>query len=920
MSANAIEELNQLRQRRVQVVRLMSREDLQILMDFLKRHFILNPPSPGTRGLISMKDVAVSTGISPSTLYYYKSHLERNPAYNPRDRFELLGRAMSDQLEEELILEIDRTYITPGYYFNNQVLKTLAVAMWIQADESDRYLPSFRASDKWCRNFRRRHGYVWRKAVLVRKVKQTTQDIQRIEEFSHKIRDLRTTQEENDQLDLLVNMDETSWRLSYTGDMTWAKKGSPSTKINVDFDTKDCFTTVAAITASGKKLPLYVLASGLTERCEKGQVKIETEHEYATDHSKTGWVTEDVMKRYLKWLRNQMNTKFDATGKRIHLVLDLYTAHRTRNVKNLARRNQIILHYLPAGCTDTLQPLDRRVFGALKAKARSLWYKEYACNPNLRHTKKAAVKTLLSCWAELSDHLITAAWMHYGSLLNREADDDAVVSSPSIRSPNEMREVLRDSMQEVHDRDPQYLGELFQNEIMYSDRRGDHSEDTPSADHATIVDAHDAHEARQDSTVDEAEEDAEEDMEEDTEEEEASDGTTQEGHDEMDHREEVETEKGSENDHETEEEDDEMSNSGDNMRIHTELGIEMNENEEARPDNIPDSLKADGIFEAGDYFLLQAEAVIQKYRDDLSSNDNMDSSSDDPPEVREIREVLTVKELYIKAIPIEFAIQDQEAEKARLDVRIHHALQHRKNRHNRHPSVGIKNMGSSSAFNCFMQLVNLIPSEASLIRPSPSSKFTINDFICIFRDYMQTSLASIDMTRFINNLSETNGLDLRSISQMLSNEENTVTQFIDMLIDLDKITFILNGSPKHFLDVSLGNSLINSLKAIDLESIKPFMFVSVSYFADHNSLPRQLQIENSHMRVYFVLKAFITKKEDHHVSYIRCGFSMEMLCVDDHHITIIKHPSFDNITLALYFTYKQPVIQQVSRESDSPEF
>ena len=148
------------------------------------------------------------------------------------------------------------------------------------------------------------------------------------------------------QLDLLVNMDETSWRLSYTADMTWAKKGSPSPRINVDYNPKECFTTVAAVNATSKKLLLYILASGTTPRCERSIKTNETDHEYQTDHSANGWMTEAVMKRYLQWFRNQKNMKHNIEGKPIHLVLDVYAAHRTEDVRELADTLKIKLYYI----------------------------------------------------------------------------------------------------------------------------------------------------------------------------------------------------------------------------------------------------------------------------------------------------------------------------------------------------------------------------------------------------------------------------------------------------------------------------------------------------------------------------------------------------------------------------------------------
>ena len=97
-------------------------------------------------------------------------------------------------------------------------------------------------------------------------------------------------------------------------------------------------------------------------------------------------MTEDVMMRYLQWLRIQMNTKHHAERKTIHLVLDVYVAHRTEAVKAGAAAHNIKLYDIPAGHTDSLQPLDIKVFAALKAKARGYWYRHCSLNPRMKHT------------------------------------------------------------------------------------------------------------------------------------------------------------------------------------------------------------------------------------------------------------------------------------------------------------------------------------------------------------------------------------------------------------------------------------------------------------------------------------------------------------------------------------------------------
>jgi hypothetical protein len=60
----------------------------------------------------------------------------------------------------------------------------------------------------------------------------------------------------------------------------------------------------------------------------------------------------------------------------ILLLLDTYSAHRCEVTRTIAELWKIDLLFIPPGCTNLVQPLDRRVFGVLKAHARQLWREE----------------------------------------------------------------------------------------------------------------------------------------------------------------------------------------------------------------------------------------------------------------------------------------------------------------------------------------------------------------------------------------------------------------------------------------------------------------------------------------------------------------------------------------------------------------
>ena len=445
---------------RLQPIRYRSREEVQVVMDHLIENFI-NSNNDSTLNMFALDHIEGYSGFSRRALYYYIERLRKDITFNPKDNHSAINRAMSDKLELELVMEIEETYIKPGYYFNNRVLKYLAIAMWNKASPADKFLPVFKASNKWCRNFRRRHNYVWRKARALRRPRSNDKTRSIEKSFELQMELLCKSLKEKNQLNLLVNMDETSWRICYAGDMTWAKKGAQSVKIHVDHNVKTALTALASITATGDKLPLYILAKGKTQVAERKQVRGIEGFEYQTDRSKSGWTTTEVMMRYLKWLREIMNRDFNAEGMKIHLVLDTYSVHRCEQVKKEALTLNIDLHYIPSGHTEDFQPLDIRVFGALKAKARGYWYTNYALNPAEKYSMRSAVKTLLICWDQLTDKLISSSWEKYLTLIDAEENDDNVCTEPNIKGIEDTRSELIESIEQMKAKDPKIIQKIL---------------------------------------------------------------------------------------------------------------------------------------------------------------------------------------------------------------------------------------------------------------------------------------------------------------------------------------------------------------------------------------------------------------------------------------------------------------------------
>jgi hypothetical protein len=79
-------------------------------------------------------------------------------------------------------------------------------------------------------------------------------------------------------------------------------------------------------------------------------------------------------------------------------------------VKDTAARLNIKLYFIPPGMTDAFQPLDRKVFGVLKAYAKRLFLQSITRNPGMMRTKSDAAHDLVTAWSNSSVTTIEEAW------------------------------------------------------------------------------------------------------------------------------------------------------------------------------------------------------------------------------------------------------------------------------------------------------------------------------------------------------------------------------------------------------------------------------------------------------------------------------------------------------------------------------
>jgi hypothetical protein len=91
------------------------------------------------------------------------------------------------------------------------------------------------------------------------------------------------------------------------------------------------------------------------------------------------------------------------------VLLDTFSAHRAFITRAAAEQWGIELIFIPPGCTDTLQPLDRRMFGILKAYARQLWRTHYHESVCAKTTRAMMAHNLIVSWDWITAEFINSA-------------------------------------------------------------------------------------------------------------------------------------------------------------------------------------------------------------------------------------------------------------------------------------------------------------------------------------------------------------------------------------------------------------------------------------------------------------------------------------------------------------------------------
>lgn len=199
---------------------------------------------------------------------------------------------------------------------------------------------------------------------------------------------------------LVYNMDETSVPLYIAPRKIISEINSRRAVFHMPVCEKKSFTVMGAVRADGEKLIPWLIAKGKTEIVEQ-KFKGVVPDAFVFKHSPNGWVNEEIMLDYLRWI-NEISM-----GQECALILDVFAAHRSEEVKRLAEELNINLIFVPANGTSLYQPLDRCIYGPVKMiLARFIHMEQISQRENFEISYGDAADNFDKTWNRISKHLI----------------------------------------------------------------------------------------------------------------------------------------------------------------------------------------------------------------------------------------------------------------------------------------------------------------------------------------------------------------------------------------------------------------------------------------------------------------------------------------------------------------------------------
>ncbi|CAI7863073.1 unnamed protein product [Closterium sp. NIES-53] len=236
---------------------------------------------------------------------------------------------------------------------------------------------------------------------------------------------------------------------------TLEMKGARTVDVRTAGYEKERLTVMLAETASGLKMPPYVVFKRKTISkvvVPRGVVIHAQAQGWMDENLVHDWTTQ-VLVPFMRPLRDEGSRRKD-----VLLVLDSYRGHLTERVGQTMRLFRLTRAVISGGCTPLVQPLDVSINRAFKAGVRHRygnWFEEDGITSTTPagNLKKPPAKLILKwideSWANVPEEMVRKAFLTCG-ISNEEDESQDHLILAHMRDSGEV-EVMEDVMEEEQD-------------------------------------------------------------------------------------------------------------------------------------------------------------------------------------------------------------------------------------------------------------------------------------------------------------------------------------------------------------------------------------------------------------------------------------------------------------------------------------
>ena len=187
---------------------------------------------------------------------------------------------------------------------------------------------------------------------------------------------------------LFINADQTQMIYAPGDKLTWAATGSSQVSV-LRAEEKRAFTLMVGVTASGVALPFQAVYSGKSKQSLPSEdspfyeAACDRNIEFVFSGNTTYWSTHKAMHQYVNDI---LVPYIEATKRELGLPdnqktlwsIDVWAVHRSKEFRDWMHNNHpnIILDYVPGGCTGVGQPCDVGIQRPLKLSAKCSYHED----------------------------------------------------------------------------------------------------------------------------------------------------------------------------------------------------------------------------------------------------------------------------------------------------------------------------------------------------------------------------------------------------------------------------------------------------------------------------------------------------------------------------------------------------------------